>query len=191
MRSVPIYELYLQRLYTWSMATATSLGVCLHGGTSNTAVLLQRWLLHSHSMFISDLTTQPIHVPSQYNSSCCGQQHEAKQPQSRYRTPVLTANCSVSISLRVNFKNERYSLAKNSTVIFGWESKIARNNYSPYNWLSNITWISTKGKKYCLPSYVKSENVMEKACKFSDWDITKHKHLKAYKDFNSSLGIPN
>ena len=42
-----------------------------------------------------------------------------------------------------------------------------------------------------LQDYLKAEDAIKKAQKFSHWDITKHKHLKSYEDLISTLGIPN
>lgn len=42
-----------------------------------------------------------------------------------------------------------------------------------------------------LHDRLKAEDAIGKAQKFSNWDITKHKHLKAYEDFVASLDIPN
>ena len=38
---------------------------------------------------------------------------------------------------------------------------------------------------------LKAEDAIDKARKFSNWDISRHKHLQAYEDFVTSLGIPN
>ncbi len=38
---------------------------------------------------------------------------------------------------------------------------------------------------------LKAEDAIEKAKKFSNLDVSKHKHLKAYEDFVGSLGIPS
>ena len=38
---------------------------------------------------------------------------------------------------------------------------------------------------------LKAEDAIDKARKFTSWDITRHKHLKAYEDFMKSLSIPN
>ena len=42
-----------------------------------------------------------------------------------------------------------------------------------------------------LIDQLKAEDRIEQAKKFSNWDITQHRHLKAYENFVGSLGIPN